>query len=91
MVRTKSRPHVRPKGAGPARRPKRTDRPSRVQGSGPPRTRKTDEEETLDERRYPNLAARRDMDRVLHVKAARAMGATRKQASRHASEEVGGH
>ena len=39
--------------------------------------------------KYPNLAARRDLDRALHIRAARRMGATRKQASRHADEEVG--
>ena len=41
--------------------------------------------------RYPNMRAHREMDRQQHIKAARAMGATRGQASRHADEEVGGH
>ena len=41
--------------------------------------------------RYPNMTARREMDRAEHVKRAMEMGATRKQASMHAEEEVGGH
>jgi len=47
------------------------------------------EEEEVFRRRFPNLAARRELDRQEHIRAARRMGATRKQASRHATEEVG--
>jgi hypothetical protein len=41
--------------------------------------------------RYPNLTAQREMDRQEHVRRAREMGATRKQASKHADSELGGH
>ena len=42
----------------------------------------------IDPEKYPNLAAQREMDRQEHVKRAREMGATRKQASRHADEDL---
>jgi hypothetical protein len=78
MVRTRSdRSQRRTKGAGPAR-----------QGS---RRREGGLEERSDEERYPNLRAQEEMDRQQHVRAAREMGATRAQASRHADSEVGGH
>lgn len=41
--------------------------------------------------RFPNMTAQRDLDREEHVRRAQEMGATRRQASRHADEEVGGH
>ncbi|MEA3166768.1 MAG: hypothetical protein QOJ26_1642 [Thermoplasmata archaeon] len=41
--------------------------------------------------RFPNLAAQRDWDRAEHIRAAEEMGATHRQASKHASEEVGDH
>lgn len=87
MVRTKSRPTPRPKGAGPQRRPKRQS----LQEEGHSARGARASRGTVDPRKYPNLAARQEMDRQLHVRAARRMGATRKQASRHASEEVGSH
>ena len=40
---------------------------------------------------YPNMTAQREMDLQEHVKRARQMGATRKQASKHADLEAGGH
>jgi hypothetical protein len=57
---------------------------------------KPSEQEDASEReefreRYPNLAAREDLDRAEHVSRAIQMGATRKQAFQHADEEVGGH
>lgn len=74
-----------------ARRPRR-----RNPGAGPSRGRVAHTDPTAGttrsfEERYPNLAARRRGDRLEHVRRARAMGATRKQASRHADLEVGGH
>lgn len=91
-----------PRGRGPrspanAGTPRR--RPSRScpsgHGSGPRRVRplrgKPTPSDAAFEERYPNLAAQREQDRLLHIKAARAMGATRKQASRHAAAETGEH
>ena len=62
-----------------------------LQGDGHP-----DEDEEgvpalTDAHKYPNLTAMKEMDRLEHVKRAREMGATRNQASEHASEEVGDH
>ncbi len=77
MVRTRSDKHQRRnKGAGP-------ERP----GSRP----REAEAEPADADKYPNLRAHEEWDREQHIKAARAMGATREQASRHADQEVGGH
>lgn len=77
MVRTRStRPRRRNRNAGP----------SRSRKAQPPLP---DAVEVLDERKYPNLAAQREMDRQLHVRQARKMGLTRKQASQHADEHVG--
>ena len=42
----------------------------------------------IDPEKYPNLAAQRERDRQEHVKRAREMGATRKQASKHADEDM---
>lgn len=76
MVQTKSRPRRRTKGAGPERK-------EAAHGA------QADAEFPVD--KYPNLRAHQEMDHVRHVQAAREMGATRKQASEHASAEVGGH
>ena len=59
---------------------RRADRPRRRRAPEP-----------IDEERFPNLAALERGDRLEHVRRARAMGATRKQASEHADLEVGGH
>jgi hypothetical protein len=75
MVRTRSDKHNR-----------------RNKGAGPERPgSRRHEEEMVDPDKYPNLRAHQEMDRHLHIKAAREMGATREQASRHADGEVGGH
>jgi hypothetical protein len=37
------------------------------------------------------MTAQKELDRHEHIKRAREMGLTRKQASKHADEEVGGH
>jgi len=76
MVQAKAeRPHRRNRGAGPQRDGE--DDPDAVPVAAPDR--------------YPNMTARREMDRQEHVKRAREMGATRKQASMHADAEAGGH
>ena len=78
MARAKARrPRRRNPGAGPSR--------GRVAHTGTTGSTRSFEE------RYPNLAARRRGDRLEHVRRARALGATRKQPSRHADLEVGGH
>lgn len=41
--------------------------------------------------KYPNLAAEQENDRQEHIRAAVEMGATRRQATRHADDEVGAH
>ena len=79
MVRSKAnRPHRRPKGAGP----ERAGQAGQDDETAVP---------ILAVDRYPNMTAQREMDRQEHVKRARGMGLTRKQASKHADEEVGGH
>ena len=76
MVRSKAtRPHRRNRGAGPERDGDDDEGAIPVMARDP----------------YPNMTAQREMDRQEHVKRARAMGATRKQASMHADEEAGGH
>lgn len=71
----------------------RSDRSHRRnKGAGPSRQGSRRKDEDLPEpERYPNLRAQEEMDRQQHVRAAREMGATRAQASRHADSEVGGH
>lgn len=89
MVRTKSeRPRRRNKGAPPARRTAK--RPSAGTRSGTrSRTERTQPEAgTKAKPRYPNMEARREWDRQEHVRRGRAMGLTRKQAQRHADEEI---
>lgn len=77
MARARSgRANRRNRGAGPERPGSR-----HAEAEGGP--------EPVD--RYPNMRAHEEMDRQEHIKAARAMGATREQASRHADAEVGGH
>lgn len=44
----------------------------------------------IDEKRYPNLAAERAFDRAEHVKRAMANGLSKKEAERHADEELRG-
>jgi hypothetical protein len=78
---------VQPKANRPKRRPK---------GAGPKRDGDDDEAIPVlatdrSPNRYPNMTAQREMDRQEHMRRARELGATRKQASRHADEEVGGH
>jgi hypothetical protein len=74
---------VRAKANRPRRRPK---------GAGPRRDGDDDDAiPVLAPDRFPNMTARREMDRQEHVRRAREMGATRKQASQHADQEVGGH
>ena len=79
-----STPRRRPARSGPAGK-----------GSGPRRVRplrgKPTPSDAAFEDKYPNLAAQREQDRLLHIKAARSMGATREQASRHAAAESGDH
>jgi len=76
MVRAKAtRPRRRNPGAGPSR--------GRV--AAPVGTARSEAE------RYPTMNEVRRMDREEHVRRARAMGATRKQAARHADSEIGGH
>lgn len=76
MVRAKSDKHNRRnKGAGPER----------------PGSRHTPDGDSEPLDRYPNMRAQQEMDRAQHIKAAREMGATREQASRHADSEVGSH
>ena len=76
MVNPKAnRPHRRPKGAGPQR-----------DGGG-----ENDAVPALVVDKHPNITAQREMDRLEHVRRARDLGTTRKQASRHADDEVGGH
>lgn len=76
MVRTKAeRPHRRNRGAGSERDGDDDMDAVPVAARDP----------------YPNMTAQREMDRPEHVRRAREMGATRKQASIHADEETGGH
>ncbi|MHB1262595.1 MAG: hypothetical protein ACYC2H_12865 [Thermoplasmatota archaeon] len=44
-----------------------------------------------DRDRFPNMTAQKDMDREESVRRAEELGATRKQATQHADDEVGGH
>lgn len=77
MVRSRStRPRRRNRNAGPERR---RDEPATAAPEAPG---------AIDERKHPNLAAQREMDRLLHVRQARQLGLTRKQASRHADEHL---
>jgi hypothetical protein len=81
MVKARSeRPRLRPKGSPP----KRTSRPARRRRLG---TAKPARDADF-EKKYPNMAARREWDRQQHVRRARKMGATKKQATRHADEEI---
>ena len=41
-----------------------------------------------DDAKFPNLAAERDWDREQHIKQAMQSGMTRKQAERHADDEL---
>ena len=72
----------------------RANRPvRRNKNAGPSRTRKAvpplpDVVQPLDEEKYPNLAAHREMERQERVRRGREMGLTRKQASEHASHEA---
>ena len=74
--------------AGRAGRPDRRPRGPRDEGA-------EDDDEgaapAVVQDRYPNMTAQREMDRLEHVRRGRAMGLTRKQASRHAADEVGDH
>lgn len=45
-------------------------------------------QDTEFERKFPNLAAERAADREEHVRRAMEAGMTRKQAERHADEEI---
>lgn len=47
--------------------------------------------DAIDAKRFPNLAAERDLDRAQHIQRAMASGLTRKQAEKHADEELSGH
>ncbi|HUR25799.1 MAG TPA: hypothetical protein VM327_07290 [Candidatus Thermoplasmatota archaeon] len=42
----------------------------------------------IDRAKFPNLAAERDWDRDQHIKQAMKAGMTRKQAERHADDEL---
>ena len=76
MVRSRARrPVRRSRNAGPIRRSR---------SSAPP----PDVTQPLDEDKYPNLAAMRDGDRLQHIHQARRAGLTRKQASKHADEDL---
>ena len=75
MVRARSnRPTRRNKNAGPSRSRKA---PDPLPDVVPP----------LDETKYPNLAAQREMDHQERVRRGREMGLTRAQASQHAQHE----
>jgi hypothetical protein len=66
----------------------------RTKGAGPERAgsrHREDDDSLAAPERYPNMRAQEEMDREMHIRAARSMGATREQASRHADSEVGGH
>jgi hypothetical protein len=52
---------------------------------GPPRAAKAVPSE---DKRFPNLAAEREWDREQHIRRAMASGLTRRQAERHADEEL---
>ena len=67
--------------------------PRRNPGAGPQRDGDDDADAipVMAVDRYPNLTAQREMDRQEAVRRARELGATRKQASKHADSEVGGH
>lgn len=78
---------VQPKSRRPTRRnrnagPDRGDKGRKAEGPLP------DAAEPLDPVQYPNLAAQREMDRQQHVRLAREAGLTRKQASRHADDDL---
>jgi hypothetical protein len=45
----------------------------------------------IDEAKYPNLAAERAFDRAEHIKRAMAAGMTRREAERHADEDMADH
>ncbi|HUR61165.1 MAG TPA: hypothetical protein VM286_02210 [Candidatus Thermoplasmatota archaeon] len=57
--------------------------PKAPQGKGPRRT-----AEDEDPEKYPNLAAAKDWDKAQHVKKGIEAGLTKKQAQRHADDEV---
>lgn len=42
----------------------------------------------IDPKKFPNLAAERDWDREQHIKQAMQAGMTRKQAEKHADDEL---
>lgn len=42
----------------------------------------------LDPKKFPNLAAERDWDREQHIKQAMQAGMTRRQAEKHADDEL---
>lgn len=67
--------------------------PRRNRGAGPERDGDDDTDAIPVATRdpYPNMTAQREMDRQERVRRARAMGATRKQASIHADGESRGH
>lgn len=78
MVRARSnRPVRRNKNAGPS--------PTRKAAAPLP-----DAVQPLDEERYPNIAAELENERQKAIRAARAGGMDRKQASRHAEEHMPG-
>ena len=63
----------------------------------PPSPRKTTEPkrkdpseaaEAIDRKKFPNLAAEEEWDREQHIKQAMQAGMTRKQAERHADDEL---
>ena len=45
----------------------------------------------IDAKRFPNIAAERDLDRAEHIKRAMANGLSRKEAERHADEDLAEH
>lgn len=52
-----------------------------------PKSRPTDSAD-IDPKKFPNLAAEHDWDREQHIKQAMQAGMTRKQAEKHADDEL---
>ena len=48
----------------------------------------TTADDGIDPKKFPNLAAERDWDREQHIKQAMQAGMNRKQAERHADDEL---
>jgi predicted transcriptional regulator len=59
--------------------------------SQPPKPAQAHDRDPIDAKRFPNLAAARDLDRAQHIQRAMANGLTRKQAEKHADEELAEH